>query len=229
MKLYHHKSFSFIGLIATILLVVASLFSQVDKAVLFDRFDRLSCSDIRGRIDGFLAELSKNPAAIGVVVVGDDGDFSKSLLRRGLVETQASFRNFPLTRLHFVRKAGLPEYGVEFWKASRNADLPFSVNSDWSFNVPDTARPLVVYSSGFNESECYFPKGGGIIAEYLRANPGSRSNVVIRCNGRQCLNQQKMLILDEIPKKDDDLKRRIRFFHVPIRTDLYSNEFWLLP
>ena len=212
-----------------LLFFVIACRAQVNQSVQIDKFDRLPCSDIRGRLDLFLIELSEAPDSVGIVVLGDDTPFSKVLRRRRLIETQFMFRNFNISRIRFVRRQGLPELGVELWKVPSSGDPPFSFDPKWEYAVSKGTKPFIVYDGGYNESECYFPIGGQILSEYLKSNPGSRGNVVIRCNGVRCFNEQKKMILEDIADSHKPLKFKIRFFYVPIQTDYFSTEFWLLP
>jgi hypothetical protein len=177
----------------------------------------------------FLIELSEAPDSVGFVVLGDDNGFSKAVKRRSLIENQFNFRNVDMSRIRFVSRSGLPEFGVELWKVRAADDLPFPFNPKWEYDVSNGTKPFVVYYGGYNESECYFPIGGQILSDYLKANPGSRGNVVIRCNGASCFTELKKMILDDIADGDKLLKPKIRFFYVPIRTEYFSTEFWLLP
>lgn len=210
-------------------LIVTATVAQVEKPLKIDSFDRISCSDIRFRLDNFLSELFGDPNSVGIVVLGDDKGFSKAVKRRGLIENHFNVRKFDMSRIHFVRKSGIPEWGVELWKSRGSTELPFTFASEWSYKVAEEKKPFIVYSGGYNASECYFPSGGHILSEYLKANPGSRGNVVIRCNRVKCLSEQKKMILDELGQERDLVKTRIRFFYVPIRTEYFGTELWLLP
>lgn len=216
--------------ISCVLIFAVSIAAQDTRPELLDKFDRVPCSDMRGRVDLFMFELSQDPDVLGFVVLSDDVAFTKALSRRGLFENHFEARKFDMSRVRFVRKPGLSEFGVEFWKVPRSGDLPFAHNSTWDHVVSKGRAPFVAYTRAFNESECLFPPGAGILREFLIANPGSRGNIVIRCNGKRCLREQKQLILSELAEDDDVRSSRIRFFYVPVR-DVFSFkiEYWLLP
>jgi hypothetical protein len=212
-------------------LLSSTVAAQDVKPILVDRFDRVSCSDIRARLDQFMIELSKDGDARGFVTLNDDdGTFTEVVRRRALFENHFKVRDFDMERIYFVRKSGLPEFGVELWKVPEAGNLAFSYTSDWNYGVSKRKKPFIVYERGFNESECLFPSGAGILADYLSANPDSRGNVVIRCNGRPCFIENKTMILDELGSDGRVSPSRIRFFYVPVRNEFAFNiEYWLLP
>jgi hypothetical protein len=211
-------------------LLSSTVAAQDVKPILVDRFDRVSCSDIRARLDQFMIELSKDVEARGFVTLNDEGTFTEVVGQRALFENHFKVRDFDMERIHFVRKSGLPEFGVELWKVPATGDLAFSYTSDWDYRVSKGKKPFIVYERGFNESECLFPSGAGIFADYLSANPDSRGNVVIRCNGRPCFRENKKMILDELGSDNRVSPSRIRFFYVPVRNEFaFKIEYWLLP
>ena len=196
---------------------------------LIDKFDRLPCSDLRGRTDNFLAILAEENDSVGFVVVSDDVDFHKAVLRRSLFENHIVVRNFDPARIRYVRRAGLGEFGTEFWTVPSEMAAPFEHASEWNYKLPENAKPFIVYSGGFHESECVFPTGADILLNYLKANPGSHGNVVIRSNGRKRFAEIKASLESEIAETNPSTRTRIKYFYVPIKTNYYQNEFWILP
>ncbi|HQU92178.1 MAG TPA: hypothetical protein PLK77_07765 [Pyrinomonadaceae bacterium] len=201
--------------------------AQSDALKMVDSFERVPCSHIRGSLDAFLLELSQDTSVEGLVVIG--GDFTSAVVRRALVENHFNERKFPKDRIRFVRNPRLPKYKVEFWKAPVSKVLPAEYELNWSNAVQNVARPFIVYAGGNNDSECLYPTGTNVLLDYINANPGSRGNVVIRCNGARCFQEQRRLVLEELPASNKEVKARIRFFYVPIRSEYFTTEFWLLP
>lgn len=216
-------------ILSALCIVAGSDIAQSDALRMVDSFERVPCSHIRSSLDEFLLEISQETSVNGLVVIGGQ-DFTSAVNRRALVENHFfNVRKFPKDRITFARDLRLPEYKVELWKAPASKDPPSEYERNWSYTVPSGTRPFIVYRGGFNASECHYPTGTNVLLDYMNANPGSRGNVVIRCNDTRCFQEQKRLVLEELPASEKELKARIRFFYVPIRSEYFTTEFWLFP
>lgn len=219
-----------IQLVILFLFVVSAL-SQDKKAILFDEFEfeRVRCSVLRGQLDNFLMELAKNTKLHGVVVFSNELDLIAGIRDRAPIEGQFESRKFDPTRLHFVRKIGMPPPRVELWQVANISDLPFNYEPEWNYRVEPETKPFIVYTNHWHDSECHFPTGVEIISRFLRSNSGSRGNIVIRCKDAGCFSQTRKSIQRELETIDNGLVSRVRFFHKRIKSPYFSTEFWLLP
>jgi hypothetical protein len=197
--------------------------------VMIDSFERVSCSEIRMHVDQFMAQIAADPNTVGVVALSDDDPFVLANNRRALLENHMLKRRFNMTRIQFVRRTAIPSLAVQFWKAGDIKELAFDHTSHWNYRVEADTKPFIVYTDGFNESECLFPSGASVLKDYLLANPGSRGNIVIRCSSTRCYEEQKKMILNELSQTNAIPMSRIRFFYVPIASAYFENEYWLLP
>ena len=166
---------------------------------------------------------------IGYVVVSDDIDFHKAMLQRSLFESHIGLRNFDRARIRYVRRPGLGQFGVEFWTVPSDASAPFEYTNGWNYGLPENTKPFIVYSGGFNESECLFPSGADILLDYMKSNPGSRGNVVVHSNGLRQFREIKENLDSEIRGTDPSAVNRVRYFYVPIKSIYFTTEFWILP
>ena len=196
---------------------------------LIDKFERLPCSDLRGRTDNLLATLSQNGDLVGYVVVSDDNAFHNAVARRALFQNHIFTRGFDSARIRYVRRSGLGKDGVEFWIVPSNVSAPFEYKGEWDYQLPEGARSFKIYEGGFNESECLYPSGTDILLNYLKANPGSRGNVVIHSNGRGQFAEIKESVENEVRETDSLALGRFRYFYAPIKSIYFKTEFWVLP
>jgi len=201
---------------------------QNGEPQLLDKFERIPCSDFRGRIDSFLAEVSLQPGKTGYVALSASGERLDIGRRRTMIESQLFWRNFDMKRVEFVRREGLNPLEVEFWLVAPGETLPFEYDSKWSFNVPRGQKPFVLVVGGFDASECPESRDAVFVAKFLDANQSARLNVVIKCNDRNCFREVRQSLVDQIVGESGIERKRLRFFWKPAKSDYYEYEFWIL-
>lgn len=214
-------------LLFTFLLFVPGHFGQDAEPVLLDSFDRIACSDLTARLDRFLVNLANDPASTGYVALSSEADYLKVFRRRRLVDNYVLYRRFDRDRIVFVRRKRLPENGIELWKVQKGSKLPFEFQAGWPYALPQRTKPFILIAGGRDESECSPPSDIEFISQFLKANPRSRSNIVIRCNERDCFRQRKREIIKELATYRVP-RARLRFFYLPTNSDYYSHEYWIL-
>jgi hypothetical protein len=207
--------------------VMTVVLGQSGESRLLDKFDRISCSDFRHRIDIFLAEIASSPVAIGHVALSADADYLDVFIRRKMIDEQLALRNFPTKRVVFVRRHGLAPFEVELWVTKSGAKLPFDSDSTWSYKLSKGAKPFVLVKGGWSDSECPPARDAEFVANFLKANPESRTNIVIRCKGRNCFREMRTELITDLISSGVS-RDRLRFFHVPISSLYYRYEFWIL-
>lgn len=203
-------------------------FGQEKGSTLLNRFDKIPCSVFRGALDDFLVALSEDPTATGYVVLSDDANYLEVVQRRQMIENHIFSRNFDPKRVVFVRRPGMGRFELEFWKLDTDSQLGFSYASDWSYMLPDRSKPFVLLTGGFDASECPEARDRELVAKFLKANPRSKVNVVIRCRGRNCFRETQRAFTDDLVVRNGLSRSRMRFFYVPIDSDYYAYEFWIL-
>ena len=214
-----------LGIFTTFVIVVDG---QDGVARLVDRYERIPCSDFRGRTDSFIAEIASNPSATGYVALSANGDYLSVFHRRKMIEEQLAWRNFEKKRVVFVRRTELKPLEVELWIRTSGAKLPFDFDSTWSYELPRGNRPFVLVTGGFDESECPPARDAEFVAEFLRANPHARSNVVISCSGRNCFRRMQEKFTRDLVSRNGISRKRLKFFYTPIKSIYYGYEFWIL-
>lgn len=210
-----------------LLCFAAVAFAQNPAQTLVDEFERLPCSDLRGRLDNFLLEVSADPSLVGIVALSSDANYLDVFRRRRLIENQVIWRNFDRDRIVFVRRHGLSRFDTELWKVPRDSKLPFEYESNWPYTLPKPVKPFVLIADGFDESECSPPAHAEFVSEFLKANPKSRSNIVIRSNRKVFQELQRDFVKD-LTMRYGISRNRFRFYYVPIRSIFFSYEFWIL-
>lgn len=112
--------------------------SQQTDAGLIDEFERYNCEDFIGRLDVFLAELSVNGGAKGVIVLyeGKYPQFGRSQAvmvppvfgevhsRFALFRNHIQARNFDIGRILFISGGFRENHYGEFWLVPVGSALP---------------------------------------------------------------------------------------------------------
>ena len=217
-------------LVFELLLLISTVsFGQAGEATLVDKFNKIGCSDFRGRVDSFMADLADNPTTTGYVVLSGEQTYLDVFVgRRRLVESQFVLRNFDNNRIVFVRRAGLPNFETELWKVEKGGKLPFDYEANWPLALPRKSKPFVLITVGFDESECPPMHESELVARFLKANPHSRTNIVIRCRGRNCFRDVKRVFKEELVTENGVSQSRVKFYYIPIDSEYFTSEFWIL-
>ncbi len=206
---------------------LSSALGQEPGATWVAGIDKVPCSIFRSTLDDFLVALSQEPATVGYVVLSDEANYLQVVRRRQMIENHIFWRNFDPKRVIFVRRHGLTDLELEFWKVDRDSKLNFNYVSDWTYELPERSKPFVLVTGGFDASECPPARDGELVARFLKANPRSRINIVIRCGGGHCFRESKTNITEELVGNGVS-RSRLRFYYVPIETGYYTYEYWIL-
>lgn len=120
------------------LLIQLSVHAQRVEANLIDEFERYNCEDFIGRLDFFLAELSKSTDLRGAIIMYEgkypkDGDVESELVRpvfgeiQGRVELFRSHvknRGVNIKKIAFISGGFRENHWVELWLVPPGASFP---------------------------------------------------------------------------------------------------------
>jgi hypothetical protein len=148
--------------------------------------------------------------------------------RRQMIENHIFWRNFDPKRVLFVRRHGIGSNELEFWKVDKDSGLAFDYSSEWTYKLPERSEPFVLVTGGFDASECPPARDGELVARFMRANPHSRVNIVIRCRGRNCFREMQRQFTKDLVVRNGLSRLRLKFYYVPINSEYYVYEFWVL-
>ncbi len=177
-----------IYLIAILLLLfgVGSRGQEPPKAVLVDEHGQLPCDDSLGRLDVWYAEISNHSGSIGLAVISGARE-EKHLIafRHSLMETNARFRGASeQLKLKYVRAVSRGPLMVQLWRIPAGASEPRIENVDNTYTLPNDIRPFLLgkeYPDYLGDNICPGePADQRIFASFLKENPSSRGNIVVR-------------------------------------------------
>jgi hypothetical protein len=200
---------------------------QIALPTLVDKFALVPCSDLRNRLDSLMFELADDPSMTGIIALSDDAPYLDVFRRRRLIENQIIFRNFDRSRIVFVRRHGLAKFDTELWKAAPHSNLPFEYDSSWPYTLERSVKPFVLIADGFDESECAPPAHAEFVSGFLKANPNSRINIVIKSE-RQVFRALQRYFANDLTGRYGISRNRFQFYYVPLKSMLFSYEIWIL-
>ncbi len=213
------------------------IFSQeTPEAKLIDEFGKITCEDVLQRTDAFIVELQNNPAAKGFFVIDLGNEKTSFGIRyeRWLIG-HLNLRKFDLSRIKTIRTSSAKEFIIRFWLVSERSQEPEYVEKDWDFTFYKNQKPFIFSANYYDGSLC---PGVEILslnyfAEYMKANPKSRSNIVIKTISDKKFFDEKKELLELIVDKYKISSKRIRFFRVR-KNHYWSDgtpevEVWILP
>lgn len=214
------------------------------KATLVDEFSNLFCSDdLRGRIDGFFADLSEKPESTGYTVASADramvGRFYKYFR---IFHNHARFRNFDPDRIKFSRGPDSDSLHIRFWLVPKGAQPP-SVTVEYRRKPIDSAvlfdaseissvnNGIVEFGGDLGGEPCDFGLDLNQFAIHLGANPNVKAYLVASASGRRNTSKTKLalrLTARELSKKHGVPARRIKTVFVGNRKNA-EMQLWLVP
>ncbi len=226
-----------IYLSAILLLILSVGISGQDeaKAVLVDEHGRLACDDLLGRLDSYFAELDKIPRSIGVVVLSSPkAEKRLAVFRQYFIEAHAKDRKFESSRLKYVRANSGDELSVQLWRIPPRAAEPDVSNVDMSYSLPIGIRPFILGGEyTYGDGICPEVDDAPVFAYFLKDNPDSRGNIVVRDRSIVKATQRAKKIRREFRVRYGIPSSRLRFF--PRKASVPENnlepivEYWYLP
>ncbi len=217
------------GLLPVLLLAFFAATANGQNALptLVDKFGLVPCSDLRNRLDNLMFELADDPSMTAIIALSDDAPYLDVLRRRRLLENQIIFRNFDRSRIVFVRRHGLTKVDTELWKVAPHSKLPFEYSSSWPYTLERSVKPFVLIADGFNESECAPPAHTEFVSAFLKANPNSRINIVIKSE-RKVFRELQRYFAKDLSDRHGISRNRFKFYYVPLKSMFFSYEIWIM-
>ncbi len=152
------------------------------KAVLVDEHGLLACDESLSRVDRWYSELGKNPKSTGLAVIASPpGEKHLGVFRQLMMELHAKFRRADRLSIKYLRTTSNSEFKVQMWQIPVGADAPEIENVDMSFILPKDIEPFILaITYELDEGPC--PTGNDlyVFSKFLKANPSSRGNIVVR-------------------------------------------------
>jgi hypothetical protein len=139
-------------------------------------------------------------------------------------------RRFDASRINVIRSADSDEAKTEFWIIPAGAMPPEVNGSPWSYDLSEQTKPLLL---GTEHSDGVAGCVGGspyLYAEFLKANPKLRGNIVIGASSTADYRRRARETLDELNEKGVS-RGRLKTFFVKVKPNLLqeTTEFWLVP
>jgi hypothetical protein len=222
-------------------ILVVSLSAQVadsPRALKVEEFGAsINCEEVLARLDNYFASLQNDPTAGGLIAVYGEKATAGGLKARNTrydalrILGWMELRRFDASRITVVQDAtGGGDARTEFWLVPAGATPPEIDGVPWSYDLSNLAEPYLLgteYSDGV--AGC---TGGNpyLYAEFLKANPKMRGNIVIGASSPKNYRRRAGQLLDMLGEKGV-LRRRLKTFFVKVKPNLLqeSVEFWLIP
>jgi len=226
-------------LCCAVLLLLAFTLNSVGqeppKPVLLDEHGSLPCDDLIGRLDIFFRDLSKSPGSVGLVVISTPAEKNWwAVFRRDLIEAHARDRSFTSNQIKYVKSSAADEFTVQLWQVPRGAAEPTTKHSDITFEMPDDIKPFrlgVEYT--WADGICPEVDDQPIFAQFLKSNPASLGNIVVRDRSIKRARRKAERIRSIFRTKYGITSSRLRFFtRTASRSALMREpivEYWYLP
>ena len=209
---------------------------ETPEPILLDEYDRLPCDDLLGRLDMFFGELSRDPSSVGLVVISAQKENKwRAVFHQHLIEAHAGSRKFISNPIKYVRNTSSNAFTTQLWRIPRGAAEPTITDVDVTFELPADIKPFILGEK--------YPYGDGIcpevdndesiFAEFLKGNPNSRGNIVVRERNLELARRESERIRRVFPKRYRIPSSRLRFF--PRKVSIPRNnlepivEYWYLP
>jgi len=201
-----------------------------------DEFAQLPCDEFLGRMDNFFYQIEKIPEKsaemIGIAFISiDPKQKYKSVIAQQTMENYIRLRRFPKDKIKIVRTNTDQDLYFRFWIWASDAALPDFGKIDDSLVFPsDLAKPFLLTTE--DEFEACPDDRSQPFSDFLKANPGSRGNIVIRKSSTRAAAKMMKDLSKSMTEKYKISRDRLRFFLVkpdPNSPNLPTIEYWYLP
>ncbi len=206
------------------------------KAVLFDEYGRIPCDDNLGRLDVWYSELRNYPNSVGLVVIATTREEKyRGVFHELKLKEHAKFRRTDRKlALRYVRAISENEFRVQLWMIPSESTEPEIKNIDQSLSLPSDIRPFVLsVEYKFGGSTCPDINEEPVFADFLKANPNSHGNIVVRASTPAEAKKKAARLLQTFQNRYRVPARRLRMFTAallkPSNYDEPIVEYWYLP
>jgi hypothetical protein len=198
------------------------------RAELLDEFGPLPCDDLKSRGWNLITQVRQLPGSRALVYV-HPAKTQPTIATAQLKLILADFAFAEIEdRVEFKVGDEWENVGYEFWRIPPGGELPDRVGRAWSPATPDVTRPFIFgYEDEIAECPTFVPRK---FAELLKANPGSRANIVVR-KSRTAFSSKGFAndFIEELTQKFGVDRRRIKVFNAKTTEGLSYAEFWFVP
>jgi hypothetical protein len=205
-----------------------SLAQEKPQARKVDQFGKLPCDDFKARIDQFSNELIAQPKSVGYAVINrntqNKDDLALGLRTRNLIFGILESRKYEPFK---VGNREARDFSIELWIVPLGAEVPFSLNEDWTADFPRILKPRVYDKTWLNDGVC--PDFSLItFAEMLLNNRNVSGNIVILAPTKKKFSQFEQEILENLAQKYNLPPNRFKTFFVR-QPEIVGFEYWLVP
>jgi hypothetical protein len=196
----------------------------------------VNCEEVLARLDHFFVALNNDPSANGLIAIYGRGRNSAGV--RGdkvgghtlTILARLELGRFDAGRVEVFRGESDGEPRIEFWLVPAGAAPPAVNGARWSYALPRQAEPFLLgteFSDGVGGCGGDSPQ---LYAEFLKANPGMRGNVVIGASSAAAYRRRAKEKLDQLAGMGV-ARKRLKTFFVRVKPNRLqeSVEYWLLP
>jgi hypothetical protein len=208
-----------------------SIFGQTsNQPELFDQFSRAGCDEVFARVNGFASSIKSNPTATGYAIVSGSNVATVDLAKFELqLEVLRNIFGVDPARFILIRSDETPAFRASFWIVPAGAAKPDFKETEWDFALSSKSKAFRIDDDpgmGCGEPD-RFEK---LVVELLKANAGSRCNILICARNIRFFEKEKNAVLTGIPR---DMQNRLKFFYKKdfsyIGDGYASREIWIVP
>ena len=203
---------------------------------------KVNCEDILARLDNYFVSLQNDPTAAGLIAIYDkksskSGDEANSI-RSPMFQilTWIGMRGFDAIRINIIRVPDSENAKTEFWLVPAGATPPEIDGILWSYDLSSQTKAFSLgteFSDGIGGCN---PGNPYLYAEFLKANPKMRGNIVIHAVSPENYRRAAKATLDDLAQKGV-ARGRLKTFFVKVKPKgppefwftLESTEYWLVP
>lgn len=215
---------------------VLTVYGQAESMQI-DKFQEANCEDLRARLDNFAIQLNHSPHATGTVAIsGKINDLRNSLYYEAMIEGYFRKRNM-LSRLKIFRTRVETERHISFWLTPADAQPPPITTSEWSLDYPEDSKAFI-FTHGDNYaveiSVCLYVDELAMLAKVVKANPKSRTHVVLKVRSEKEFARRKRQTITDLTSGYTISRSQIRIFKQSgFKGDRYgiepNTEYWFVP
>lgn len=177
------------------------------------------------------------PPSKGVVIIQNDpSKRHRSVVVQELIEAHFRWRGWKQEKLDYVRGDKEGDELVQLWRLPPGSTKPEIDQQVESFPMDERVRQpfMMVYETKFGGAQiCPEIDGQRIFANFLRANPSARANIVVRDSSNVKALRKGTKIIRSLETQYGISRSRLRTFHAklqrPSNHDEPVVEYWYFP
>lgn len=202
------------------------------EAELLWEVEKPNCEMLSAFLDLLTVRLQENRNSRGLVVIkGDEANMRDNVIYESMVLRYFDDKTDVRPRISVLRAKSNSKMTLQSWIVPASAKTPEISIANWSYAAAAGTKPYLFTWENIYDGICPDAEDLRLFADFLKANPSARGNIVVRDPSQRRIAQKQAKIIKELTKTFGISRKQLRIFKSfePSTGMLPPVEYWFVP